>query len=52
MDGQGSITVEVKSTTDNAIIMVSDTGKGMTRKQRRDIFKPGYSTKNAAGDSD
>ncbi len=45
MDGQGSITVEVKSTTDNAIIMVSDTGKGMTRKQRRDIFKPGYSTK-------
>lgn len=45
MDGQGSITVEIKSTTDKAIIMVSDTGKGMTRKQRRDIFKPGYSTK-------
>ncbi len=45
MDGQGFITVDVKSTTDKAIIMVSDTGKGMTRKQRRDIFKPGYSTK-------
>lgn len=45
MDGQGAITVEVKSTYDKAVITVSDTGKGMTRKQRSDIFKPGYSTK-------
>lgn len=45
MDGQGAITVEVKSTHDKAVITISDTGKGMTRKQRSDIFKPGYSTK-------
>ncbi len=45
MDGQGAITVKVKSTYDKAVITVSDTGKGMTRKQRSDIFKPGYSTK-------
>lgn len=45
MDGQGAISVTVKSAHDKAIITVSDTGKGMTRKQRSDIFKPGYSTK-------
>lgn len=45
MDGKGEISVTVKSAHDKAIITVSDTGKGMTRKQRSDIFKPGYSTK-------
>lgn len=45
MDGQGSINVEVKRWHDKGVVTVSDTGKGMTRKQRSDIFKPGYSTK-------
>lgn len=45
MDGSGSITVTLRRVRTIAVIEVADTGKGMTRKQRRRIFNPGYTTK-------
>lgn len=45
MDGSGSITVTLRRARSGAVIEVADTGKGMTRKQRRRIFNPGYTTK-------
>lgn len=45
MDGKGAITVALHPERGKAVILVSDTGKGMTRKQRTDVFRPGYTTK-------
>lgn len=45
MDGSGSIAVTLRRMRSMAVIEVADTGKGMTRKQRRRIFSPGYTTK-------
>ncbi len=35
----------LKTGRDKLIINVSDTGKGMTKKQKRQVFFPGYTTK-------
>ncbi len=45
MDGNGNITVETKSTITGASIEISDTGKGICRKNFDTIFRPGYTTK-------
>ncbi len=45
MDGNGNITVETKSTLTGASIEISDTGKGISRKNFDTIFRPGYPTK-------
>lgn len=45
MDGSGSIAVTLRRLRSLAVIEVTDSGKGMTRKQRRRIFNPGYTTK-------
>ena len=45
MDGNGNITVETKSTLPGASIEISDTGKGISRKNFDTIFRPGYTTK-------
>ena len=45
MDGNGNITVETKSTLTGASIEISDTGKGICRKNFDTIFRPGYTTK-------
>lgn len=45
MDGSGSIAVTLRRIRSLAVIEVTDSGKGMTRKQRRRIFNPGYTTK-------
>ncbi len=42
---QGSIKIDVKSEHNNIEIEVSDTGKGIDLKRRKDVFRPGYSTK-------
>ncbi len=44
MDGNGNITVETKSTLTGASIEISDTGKGIARKNFKNVFKPGYTT--------
>lgn len=45
MDGEGSITIETLCDRDQAVIHVTDTGKGMSRKRRKEIFRPGFTTK-------
>lgn len=45
MEGSGSITINLRRERNDAIIEVTDTGKGMTRKMRKEIFQPGFTTK-------
>ncbi len=45
MDGKGKITLEMKEDSDNIIIDVTDTGKGISITGQRDVFSPGYTTK-------
>ena len=45
MDGTGSITITTEIDHNMAAIDVTDTGKGLSRKQRIEIFRPGFTTK-------
>jgi len=45
MKGQGTIDIEILSTNKNALIRISDTGKGIPSRNYKKIFKPGYTTK-------
>lgn len=45
MEGRGSITVATSRMKNMAVVRVADTGKGMTRKMRKDVFRPGFTTK-------
>ncbi len=42
---EGKITITVKATRKNADIEVTDSGKGIDLNRRKDVFRPGYSTK-------
>ncbi len=43
--GRGEITVSLAGEPETAVIDIMDTGSGIPRRHRNDIFKPGYSTK-------
>ena len=45
MDGNGSITVNMKQEAEKIIIDVSDTGKGIASQNIGRVFKPGFTTK-------
>ena len=45
MEGKGSITVEVESQAEKAIINLTDTGKGIAANNLKNVFKPGFTTK-------
>jgi signal transduction histidine kinase len=45
MDGHGKITVNIKNETTQIKIDVSDTGKGISKKNIQNVFKPGFTTK-------
>ncbi len=45
MDGQGSIQVSLKNEATQLIIDVTDTGKGISKKNIPNVFKPGFTTK-------
>ncbi|TYA70082.1 sensor histidine kinase [Seonamhaeicola marinus] len=45
MKGRGKLTVEIAELEDNVKIKVSDTGKGIAKKDFKKIFEPGYTTK-------
>lgn len=45
MDGTGSIDIEVKETSQQVTIDVTDTGKGMPKSMFNPIFEPGYTSK-------
>lgn len=45
MRGQGKITLEIIQEPRKALIQISDTGKGIPKRDFKKIFKPGYTTK-------
>lgn len=45
MEGHGSITVETFAEKGMAVIEVTDSGKGILRKDFKNVFNPGYTTK-------
>jgi len=45
MSGIGQINFNILSQKNTVIIDITDTGKGIAKKQFKDIFKPGYTTK-------
>jgi signal transduction histidine kinase len=44
-DGRGRIQIEASRVSDRVRIDVSDTGKGIDRRDWKHVFRPGYSTK-------
>jgi signal transduction histidine kinase len=45
MNGSGSIHIALKTSTKNAIIDITDSGKGIPKSQFQAIFKPGITTR-------
>lgn len=45
MEGMGSITINVEDTENKVTIDVSDTGKGIRKKDVKNVFRPGFTTK-------
>lgn len=45
MEGTGRIDIKVFTEKSTAVIEVSDTGKGIPSKNRKRVFKPGFTTK-------
>lgn len=44
-DGVGVITISIERKGKTALVDVKDTGKGLDMRYKKDIFRPGYSTK-------
>lgn len=49
MDGTGTIKAEIYRDEEYISIDLSDTGKGMSTSQFKQVFEPGYTTKKEAG---
>jgi len=45
MKGKGTITISIETNAKNAMIHISDTGKGILKRNFKKIFKPGYTSK-------
>ena len=45
MDGQGAISLDIKNEVAQVMIDVKDTGKGISKKNINNVFKPGFTTK-------
>ncbi len=45
MQGKGNLTISVLRENSNAIITVTDSGKGIAKRLHKKIFEPGYTTK-------
>jgi len=45
MEGEGKLSVVISSKPGKVFIDITDTGKGMTPRQQREVFKPGFTTK-------
>jgi len=45
MEGRGSIKIDIQNDEKNAVIEVSDTGKGISSQNISKVFKPGFTTK-------
>jgi Histidine kinase-, DNA gyrase B-, and HSP90-like ATPase len=44
-DGRGTIQILISSSGNSAVIDITDTGKGIDLAYKKDIFRPGFSTK-------
>ena len=45
MEGHGSIHINIKNESTQVIIDIADTGKGISKKNIPNVFKPGFTTK-------
>jgi signal transduction histidine kinase len=45
MEGKGSIDIKVTNNPSNIYIDIADTGKGVSKKNAKKIFNPGFTTK-------
>jgi signal transduction histidine kinase len=45
MQGKGELTIHVSDQNSNALITVTDSGKGIAKRLHKKIFDPGYTTK-------
>lgn len=45
MEGHGSITLSIRNEATQILIDVTDTGKGISKKNITNVFKPGFTTK-------
>ena len=45
MQGKGSVSLEILGNKKHIVLNISDTGKGMSKKLHKHIFKPGFTTK-------
>jgi signal transduction histidine kinase len=45
MEGKGDITVSIQQLEKEILVDVSDTGKGIAKKNLQKVFKPGFTTK-------
>ncbi len=45
MDGAGQLDITVEDSPNNVVILVKDTGKGIARKNFKNVFTPGFTTK-------
>jgi signal transduction histidine kinase len=45
MEGMGTISVTIKDAAAQIIIDITDTGKGISKTNINNVFKPGFSTK-------
>lgn len=45
MGGEGTITLKIFEEAKKAIVEVTDTGKGIRKKDLRNVFRPGFTTK-------
>ena len=45
MEGEGRITLKFREEDSRVVIEVSDTGKGIRKKDLRNVFRPGFTTK-------
>lgn len=45
MGGKGAIRIEVREQPSRVVVDITDSGKGMTASQARNVFNPGFTTK-------
>lgn len=45
MKGKGRVTISIEATSKYARLLISDTGKGIQKRNFRKVFNPGYTTK-------
>lgn len=45
MEGKGLLTIELSETATNCVVDVTDTGKGISASNIKNVFKPGFTTK-------